>query len=147
MSTSNNGPRRKAAAAATLLFLAGGLSGVLVDRLLIRPRAVEATPLTARAMAARLDLSRSDEARIRALLDSLHAEVAAAAQQGPDSLRTVARSAHQRLEAALPPEARAEFRIWMQEHHRRMMERMGGAPMHGPGSMGPGGPGMHHDDR
>jgi hypothetical protein len=130
----NDGQRRsrgKAAAAAALLLLAGGLSGVLVDRLWLLPEA-EAMPLTTQAMASRLNLNPSEEARIRALLDSMHAEVTAAAQHGPDSLRMAARSAHRRLEAALPPEARPEFRIWMQDQHRQMMGRMGGGRMHRP---------------
>lgn len=129
--------RRKAAAAAALLLLAGGLLGVWVDRVLLFPREAEAAPLTARAMAARLGLSASEETRIRALLDTMHSEVMAAAQHGSDSLHSAARNAHQRLEAALPPDARAEFRVWIQEHHRQMMERMGGERMHGPGSMPP----------
>lgn len=126
--------RRKAAAAAVLLLLAGGLLGVLVDRVLLLPHEAEAAPLTAQAMAARLGLSVSEQARIRALLDTMHNEMSAAAQHGSDSLHSVARNAHQRLEAALPPDARAEFRAWIQEHHRRMMERMGGERMDGPGS-------------
>jgi hypothetical protein len=124
--------RRKAAAAATLLLLTGGLLGVLVDRVWLLPREAQAAPLTSQAMASHLNLAPAEEARIRALLDSMHAEVTAAAQQGPDSLRVAARSAHLRLEAALPPEARPEFRLWMRDQHRRMMDRMGGGPMHRP---------------
>lgn len=131
------GTRRKAAAAAVLLLLAGGLLGVVVDRLWLFPREAESTPLTARAMAARLGLNASEEARIRALLDTMHSEMTAAAQQGSDSLHSAARNAHQRLEAALPPDARAEFRVWIQEHHRQMMQRVDGVRMHGPGSMAP----------
>lgn len=142
-----HGARRKAAAAAALLLLAGSLLGVLVDRLWLLPRGVEAMPLTAQAMAARLALSPSEEARIRALLDSMHAEVTVAAQQGPDSLLTMARSAHLRLEAALPPDARPKFRAWMQDHHRQIMERTGGARMHGRVDGGPGGRWMHNEDR
>jgi hypothetical protein len=140
-----HGARRKAAAAAAFLLLAGGLLGVLVDRLWLFPRGVEAMPLTAQALAARLDLGPSEEAQIRALLDSIHAEVMAAAQQGADSLRTTARSAHLRLEAVLPPDTRPEFRAWMQDHHRWMMERISDARLHGPGSMGREGSGMHDE--
>ncbi len=130
-----DGARGKAAAAAALLLLTGGLLGVVVDRLWLLPRGVEAMPLTAQAMAARLDLSPSDETRIRALLDSMHAEVTAAAQHGPDSLLTMARRAHLRLEAALPPDARPEFRAWLQDHHHQMIERATGTRMHRPASL------------
>ena len=125
--------RRKSAGAAALLLLAGALLGVLVDRFWLLPRGVEAMSLTATAMAARLDLGPSDEARIRALLDSIHADMSAAAPQGPDSLRSMARSAHMRLEAALPPRARPGFRAWIHDHHNQMMQRMRGDRMHGPG--------------
>lgn len=125
--------RRKATAAAVVLLIAGGLLGVLVDRVwLLPPRRIDAMPLTAQGMAARLHLTPSDEARIGALLDSMHAQVLAAAQRGPDSLVVTARSVYLRLEAALPPEARPEFRAWMQDHHHQMLERLGGAGMHGP---------------
>jgi hypothetical protein len=127
------GARRRSAGAAALLLLAGALLGVLVDRFWLLPRGVEAMSLTATAMAARLDLGPSDEARIRALLDSIHADMSAAAPQGPDSLRSMARSAHMRLEAALPPRARPGFRAWIHDHHNQMMQRMGGDRMHGPG--------------
>lgn len=135
MNTWQDGARRKATAAAVLLLLAGGLLGVLVDRLWLLATEAEAMPLTADAMAARLELGPSDEARIRAVLDSLHAGVMAAARHGPDSLLTATRSAHLRIEEALPPDTRPEFRSWMQGHHRQMMERVRGGPMHGPGSM------------
>lgn len=131
MNEPKTGTRRKAAAAAVLLLLAGGLLGVLVDRLWLVPREAEAAPLTAHAMATRLDLNAAEEARIRALLDTLHSEMTAAAQQGPDSLHSASRNAHQRIEAALPPDARVEFRAWLREHHRQMMERMDGVRMHG----------------
>jgi hypothetical protein len=117
--------RGEAVAAAVLLLLAGGVSGVLVDRLFLLPRDAEEMPLTSQAMAARLDLSPAEEARMRALLDSMHAEVTAAAQLGPDSLAVTARRVHVRVEAALPPGARPAFRAWMHEHHRQLMRRMG----------------------
>lgn len=139
MSQQNDGARRRAGVAAALLLLAGGLSGVLVDRLWLLPRPLEAMPLTAQAMAARLDLSTEDAARVRALLDTMHVEVTAAAQQGSDSLVATARNAHLRLEAALPPDARPEFRVWLHEHHLRMMERMDDGRTHGPGHVRPGG--------
>jgi len=138
MSKSNASPRRRAVMMAALLLLAGGLSGVLADRLWLLPRGDDTMPLTAQAMAARLDLDASEEARIRALLDSMHADVIAAARHGPDSLATTARNAHLRLEAALPPHSRAEFRAWLVDHHRQMLERMDDARAHEPHSNGSG---------
>jgi hypothetical protein len=119
----------RAAGTAALLLVTGGVMGVLVDRLWLSPHDVHATPLTAEAMAARLDLSSADEARLRALLDSLDAEIRALVQRAPDSLGAAARSTQLRIEAALPPDARAEFRAWMQEHHEQAMGRMHGGPM------------------
>jgi len=139
MTKRNGGARPGAIAAAALLLLTGALLGVLVDRLWLVPRQLEAMPLTADAMTERLGLGTQDEARIRALLDSLHAEVMATVARSPDSLRAVTRNAHLRIQAALPPEARPGFGAWMQDHHRQMMERMGG----GPGGHGPDGPGEH----
>ena len=129
---SNGGARWRAFAAAALLLLAGAAAGVLVDRLLLMPREAEAMPLTTRAMAARLDLDPAAEARMRALLDSMHAEVTAAAQHGPDSLAAAARRVHLRVEAALPPDARPAFRVWMHEQHRQLMRHLGrGSAAHG----------------
>ena len=136
MNAWNDRPRRKAWMAAALLLLAGGLSGVLVDRLWLIPRGDETMPLTAHALAARLDLAPSEEARIRALLDSMHADVVDAARHGPDSLAAAARHAHRRLETALPPHSRVEFRAWLVDHHRQMLERMDDARAHEPHSNG-----------
>jgi hypothetical protein len=134
MSEGKQAARRRAGVTAVLLVLAGGLLGVLVDRLWLLPAQAQAAPLTAQAMAAHLALGPADEARIRALLDSMHADVTAAVRQGPDALHEAAHTAHRRLEAALPEDARAGFRAWMRDQHHRMIERMGGEPMHGPGS-------------
>lgn len=134
MSHTNEGTRFKAAGTAVLLLLSGALLGVLVDRLWLVPREAAAASLTMEAMAERLDLEPSEEARVRALLDSMHAEVMAAAQAGPDSLLVMARSAHQRLEAALPPDARPAFRAWMAAHHEAMMQRMEGRRRHESGA-------------
>jgi hypothetical protein len=122
---SRAGTRWKALAAATLLLLAGGVSGVLVDRLWLLPRTAEPMPLTARAMAARLGLSPAEEARMSALLDSMHVEVATAAHHGPDSLAATARRVHARVESTLPSHARPAFRAWMHEHHQQLMRRIG----------------------
>ncbi|MBI4421971.1 MAG: hypothetical protein HY560_14195 [Gemmatimonadetes bacterium] len=139
-----DGPWWRAAGTAALLLVTGGVMGVLVERLWLSPPETRATPLTAEAMAARLGLSSAEEAHLRALLDSLHAEIQAVVQQDPDALNAAVRNAQLRIEAALPPEARSEFRAWMQEHHDRIMGRMHGrpmdhGPMHGGGSMGPEG--------
>jgi hypothetical protein len=116
--------RGKAGMTAVLLLLAGMLGGIAVDRLWLMPAVASPVPaLTPDAMLAHLDLDPAAAARIRALLDSMHGDITAAAEQGADSLRGAARHAHARLEAALPPHARDEFRAWMNAHHRQMMER------------------------
>ena len=121
----------RAAGTAALLLVTGGAMGVAVDRLWLSPPELEAAPLTAEAMATRLGLSPEDEAHLRALLDSLHAEIVAAVQQGPDSLRIAVRDAQLRIEAALPVDARTEFREWIQEHHQQMRRMHGGRRDHG----------------
>ena len=121
----------RAAGTAALLLVSGGVIGVVVDRLWLSPRELQAAPLTAEAMATRLALSPEDEVRLHVLLDSLHAEIVAAVQQGPDSLRAAVRSAQHSIEAALPVEARAEFREWIQEHHQQMRRMHGGRRDHG----------------
>jgi hypothetical protein len=119
-------PRWKAGVAALLLMLAGGVLGVAADRLWLRHAHGAGMALTADALAAHLDLGPAEEARMRALLDSMHVEVAAAAAEGPEALQAVARRAYERLELALPPDARPAFRAWMEGHHHQMMRRLGG---------------------
>ena len=124
--------RLRAAAAAVLLLLTGALIGIAVDRTILSPADVEArSPLTARAMASSLGLSPAEQAGLEALLDSLHAEVVAAADDGPDALRAATASAHRRIETWLPPASRPAFRQWIQGHREHMMERMHGGPMEG----------------
>lgn len=141
MKTSTDGARWRAAGTAALLLVTGGVMGVLADRIWLSPPELRATPLTAEAMAARLGLASAEEAHVRALLDSLHAEILTVVEQGPDSLRMAVRNAQHRIEAALPPDVRPEFRAWMREHHDRMNRRMHGvtidsAEMHRPDSSG-----------
>jgi hypothetical protein len=119
----------RAAGTAALLLVAGGVMGVLVDRLWLSPPETHATPLTAEAMAARLDLSSVEQARLRALLDSLRSEIHAVVQRAPDSLGMAVRNAQLRIEAVLPPAARPEFRAWMRDHHAQMRSRMHSGPM------------------
>ena len=121
----------RAVGTAALLLVSGGIMGVVVDRLWLSPPELQAAPLTAEGMATRLGLSSEDEARLRVLLDSLHAEIVGAVQQGPDSLRVAVRDAQHRIEAALPVDARAEFREWIQEHHQQMRRMHGGRRDHG----------------
>lgn len=88
-------------------------------------------------MAESLELTSSEEARVRRVLDSLEVTISEAAGAGPDSLHAAAHRARMRLEQALPPRARPEFRRWMERHHRRRMEEMhgaGGHPHHGEGT-------------
>jgi len=114
----------RTAAAAALLVLAGGLAGIAVDRLWILPSEAPASPLTVDALVERLGLDGPEEAEIRALMDSLHAEVVTAARAGPDSLAAAARSAHRRIEGALPADARPAFRAWVRDHHGHAMGRL-----------------------
>lgn len=125
---------------AALLFLLGTVAGVAIDRLWLdaSPAAAEAAPLTVEGMGDALELDQGQSARIRALLDTLRVDMSQALMEGPDSLRTMARHARERLEEALPPDRRMRFRDWMQDHHARMMEHMGGGMMGPGGGMGPG---------
>lgn len=116
--------RAGTAAAAALLVLAGALAGIAVDRLWILPAEAPDSPLTVDALVERLDLDGPEEARIRALIDSLHADVTTAARAGPDSLAAAARSAHRRIEGALPADARPAFRAWVRDHHGHAMGRL-----------------------
>jgi hypothetical protein len=125
--------RWKAGAAALLLLGAGVALGVLADRLWLQAPETETMPLTAEALVAHLDLAPTDAARIRALLDSMHVDVVAATAEGPEALAAAARTAHERIEAALPPDARPGFRSWVDDHHRQMMERMQSGGLHGGG--------------
>ena len=120
--------RARAVATALLLILAGAALGIVVDRLWLSAPA-EGMSLTATAMAERLGLGPEDEARLIVLLDSLHAEVAAAAVDGPEALRAATGAAHGRIASSLPPESRPAFHLWMQEHHEHMMHQMGLGPM------------------
>jgi hypothetical protein len=142
-----DGARWRAAGTAALLFVTGSAMGALVDRLWLSPRETHGTPLTAEAMAARLGLSSAKEAQLRTLLDSLRGEIHAVVQRAPDSLGTAARNAQLRIEAVLPPDARPEFRAWMQEHHAQMMGRMHGSPMDHGRMHGRGSRGTHTEDQ
>jgi hypothetical protein len=129
---SNTAARRKAGLAAALLLLAGAAIGISVDRLVIVPHhalAAEASPLTIQDMARELDLGSADQVKMRALLDSIETEIAAASAHGLDSLQSTAARAHDRIEAALPPESRTHFRTWLSEHHAELSARM--HEMHG----------------
>ncbi len=125
-----DGARWRAAGTAALLLVTGGVMGVLVDRLWLAPPEFKATPLTTEAMAAHLRLSSVEEAHLRALLDSLHPEILAAARHGPDSLRAATRNAQSRIEAVLPAHTRSEFRTWIREHHEHMTRMHGGPTDH-----------------
>jgi len=133
-------PRWKAALVSVVLFLAGAVAGVSADRMWLGrwPEAAQAAPLTAGALSRDLNLSPDEQARVRSVLDSLQVEVSRALEEGPDSLRGIARRGRLRLEDALPPDRRGEFRVWMQGHHARMMQEMGGGLMAPGGRMGPG---------
>jgi hypothetical protein len=119
------GNRVRAVGAAALLLLAGAMLGITIDRALLSPPPTEATSLTAGAMSERLGLSSEQEARLVVLLDSLHAEVLAAAAAGPDALRRATEAAHRTIDASLPSESRPQFHAWMQEHREHMMHQMG----------------------
>jgi hypothetical protein len=127
--------RARAAGAAALLLFTGVLVGVVLDRVFLLPAPATASPLTVESLAERIDLPLEDQVRLRALLDSLHAEVVAAAARGPAALRMEMEAAHERIEASLPPRARAEFRSWLHENRAHMMRRMHGDHV-GRGMMG-----------
>lgn len=121
--------RARAASAAALLLFTGVLLGVVVDRVFLMPAPADASPLTVESLAERIDLPPADQTRLRLLLDSLHAEVVAAAAEGPAALRAEMEAAHARIEASLPPEARPQFRSWLHENRELMMRRMHGDHM------------------
>jgi hypothetical protein len=124
----------------------GAALGVLADRLWLFPSKAEAQPLTAEAMALRLELSPDEEERLRDLLESLHAEVLSVVENNPGSLRAAVRDAQHRIEATLPPEALPEFHAWIREHHEQLMGRMHGASMTHTRSHGDGpGAKLHHE--
>ena len=134
-SDGTTGLRWKAALTAAFLLVLGIVLGIAIDRLWLTSGHVDRPPLTAEAMAEELELTASEEARVREVLDSLETEISEAAGMGPDSLHSAARRARQRLERALPPDTRPEFRQWMERHHRRMMKEMHGrGPGHGDGT-------------
>jgi hypothetical protein len=124
----NDGARWRALTAVALLLFTGAVLGIIVDRNLLSPRELDASPLTAEALGARLGLSAEEEAQLRVLLDSLHAELMTAAELSPDSLRIMVRLAHRRIEAVLPPHTRADFRAWIHEHHQQL-RRLHGRPV------------------
>ena len=134
-------PRRKASLALGFVFAAGVLVGVAADRVGSRlPATASATPLTVEALADSLRLSAPEREHVRQVVDSLDTAIARATGQGPESLQVTAAGARQRLEAALPPDRRAQFQAWMLRHHARMMQMMGQGGMMG--SMGGPGGGM-----
>lgn len=106
-----------------LIFLFGGVTGVAVDRLWRASQRTELpdAPLTAHGMVEELGLDPAQEARLTALLDTLEPAIARAAVQGPDSLQAAARIARQRMEDALPPDVRGNFRRWMTDRRDEMM--------------------------
>jgi hypothetical protein len=116
--------RIRAAGAAGLLLVAGMALGIAVDRLVLTPAPADASALTVESLARRIDLSPEDAAGLRALLDSVHADVLAAAARGPQAAQAATRAAHGRIEASLDPRARQEFRAWMRGHREHMMRSM-----------------------
>ncbi|MBI4501265.1 MAG: hypothetical protein HY700_08905 [Gemmatimonadetes bacterium] len=135
--------RWRAALVSAGLFGLGAIGGAAADRawLVGTPSLSLPGPLTGRGLARALDLNATERVRVEALLDTLRPAISRAAFQGGDSLRWAARLAQQRLEAALPPDRRAQFENWMTDHHRRMMDRMGPGATMGPGWEGAGGSG------
>jgi hypothetical protein len=125
--------RTRAAGAASLLLVAGVALGIVVDRLALLPAPADASAVTVESLAERIDLSSEEAARLRALLDSLHADVMAAAGEGSEALRAATETAHERIEGSLDPEVRQDFRAWLQEHREHMMRRMRAEMMGGGG--------------
>ncbi len=117
--------RTKAAAAAGMLLLTGALLGISLDRMWFRAPA-NAMQLTVNELSEHLDLAPAEDARMRALLDSIEPDIAVATAHGVDSLQSTALRAHERIEAALPAESRTKFRDWIRDHHDEMRKRMHG---------------------
>jgi hypothetical protein len=117
--------RVRAGGAAAFLLVAGAALGIAADRAWLAPPPAAAMALTAEAMSERLGLSNEQESRLVVLLDSLHAEVLAAAADGPEALRIATDDAHRTIAASLPLESRPAFHAWMQEHHDHLMRQMG----------------------
>ncbi len=138
MTTGGRNMAWKGIFAAALLFVLGVVTGVGADRIWLGQREVRTGPgpLTPAALSEALGLNPSETDRVESVLDSLQVQVSEAFQAGPDSLRSVALRARARLEEALPPNRRAHFQEWMQEHHNRMMQEMGGGTMRGRGGRG-----------
>jgi hypothetical protein len=130
MSRTAQGVQLRAVGTAVMLFVFGAVTGILADRLLLRPVRLEAAPLTMDAMVDRLGLSEVESLRVRALLDSLHTELAGVLLDDPESLRGRVGQIQQRIESALPEDARSEFREWMEEHHQSMIGRGRHGPSH-----------------
>ncbi len=89
MAGQRNNARTKAAAAAVLLLLTGALLGIALDRLWFRAPA-NAMELTVSELSEHLDLAPAEETRMRALLDSIEPDIAAATAHGVDSLQSTA---------------------------------------------------------
>lgn len=138
MSGWSNRASLHAAGIAALLLMGGVALGIVVDRVWLLPPPTHETPLTAEALSAHLGLSPAEQERVRVLLDSLHTEINGVVERSPDSLSVAVRGAQGRLEQALPADARAEFRAWMQEHHEQLIGRMHRRPgRHGITPAGP----------
>jgi hypothetical protein len=129
-----------------MLFGLGVMFGAVADRIWTGrgTTPAKASQLTVEAMAEALALDSLAERRVRVVLDSLEPNLAQAAAQGSDSLQAVALQARRQLEETLPADRREQFRSWMGQHRRRMMEMMqqgmhnrerDGAPEAGPGMM------------
>jgi hypothetical protein len=129
MTASRSGARLRAIGSAAFLLLTGAAIGITVDRTLIAGPADQVAPLTAESMVARLGLSADEARKLNLLLDSLHAELSAAMVRGPEALREATSAAHRQIDASLPPEARADFHVWMQEHHDLMMAEIARGPL------------------
>jgi hypothetical protein len=139
MSNRTEGTSWRAALTAALLLATGVAMGIVIDRHWLSPSDVYATPLTAEAIADRLDLSVTEAEKLQSLLDSLHGEILAVMQQDPDALGAAVQSAKVRIEAALPPESRGDFHAWMKEHQDRVINHMHGVMKHEIEHAGPGG--------
>lgn len=113
----------RAGMTAVLLLLTGLVLGIGIDRhvLLARDRP---EPLTVDGLIESLELPPDAATHVRALFDTIHADLVAAARVGPDSMAAAAEQAHDRIEEALPPESRNGFHEWLRAHHRLLMEQL-----------------------
>lgn len=121
----------RAAIAAALLIALGAFLGVSIDRIWLVTFGArdQQSQVSVEALSTALRLDTREKQELAALVDSIGWSIAEAIEQNPDSLPQVARRARDRLEEAVPPDARPRFRNWMDGRRSEMLDRMRGRGM------------------